>query len=651
MKRLGFKRWLCALTALTAASTAQAAPEFAKVFTDHAVLQRDVPLKIWGKAAPSQHLTLELTGNDGTMRIAEATAGADGKWTATLTALPAGGPYALTATDSSGAATLSDILVGDVLMCGGQSNMQFPERLSTGAWGDIGNSANANLRFMIVQNDTQAAPLADIGKPTQWQVVGPDTVGEASAVCYHMAKAIQKDHNVPIGMINSFWGGTTIQSWISPASLRTLPKYTAGLDTLALLASDPAKARAQQVKADEAWWDAHDKANKANRAFIAPTFDDSKWTTINADSGWKDAGIAELKSFDGVTWLRTTVTLTEAQAATANQLQLGPIDTYDSTWVNGTWVGSTGISWVWRDYQVPAGTFKAGANTIVIRALGGGGLSGRAGNRFIKTSDGQAIPVPATWKYKTGMAAKGLSIPAAPWSVPTSLSTLHNAMIAPLSGYRVKLAAWYQGEANTGEAAEYRTLLPLLIADWRKSFDDPQMPFFVAQLSAFGDVATKPVQSNWAELREAQRLAVNADPRTGLAVTVDFGDRTDIHPTQKVVVGQRLARNARAVAYGDNVSNGGPDAVSAMRSGSDLVVTFRNTNGGLRTYSSDTAIGFEACKDGGCRYVTARPQGDTIVLPGAADATSVRYAWADAPYVNLYSADDLPAGPFQLDVE
>jgi hypothetical protein len=651
MTRLGFKGWLCSMTALSLAGTAQAAPEFARVFSDHAVLQRDVPLKIWGKAAPSQTVKVALAGDNGTTRAAEATAGADGKWSVTIDALPTGGAYTLTATDSSGAVTLNDILIGDVLMCGGQSNMQFPERLSTGAWGDIGNSANNTMRFMIVETDTQPAPLADIGKPTKWQVVGPATVGEASAVCYHMAKTIQKSHNVPIGMINSFWGGTTIQSWISPASLRTLPKYAGGLDTLALLASDPAKAKAQQVKADEAWWDAHDKSNKANRAFIAPSFDDSKWGTLTADGGWKDAGVAELKSFDGVTWLRTTVTLTEAQAKTANQLQLGPIDTYDSTWVNGTWVGSTGISWVWRDYSVPAGTFKPGANTIVVRALGGGGLSGRASNRFIKTSDGQAIPIPAAWKYKTGMAAKGLSIPAAPWSVPTSLSTLHNAMIAPLSGYRVKLAAWYQGEANTGEAGEYQALLTLLMKDWRKSFDDPQMPFFVAQLSAFGDVATKPVQSGWAELREAQRLAVNADPRAGLAVTVDFGDRTDIHPTQKVVVGQRLARNARAVAYGENVSNGGPDAVSATRSGNDLVVTFRNTNGGLRTYSSDTAIGFEACKDGACRYVTASPKGDTIVLSGAADATSVRYAWADSPFVNLYSADDLPAGPFQLDVK
>lgn len=631
---------------MTVAGSAAAEPRFARVFSDHAVLQRDVPVKVWGWAAPSQAVTVEL----GASGAAQTQAGADGRWTATFPALPAGGPYTLKATDASGTATLNDIMVGDVFLCGGQSNMQMPERLSTGAWGDIGSSANNNLRFITVEQDSQPAPLADIGKPTAWKVVGPETVGEASAVCYNMAKTIQKQQGIAVGMIGSYWGGTTIQGWISDPSLRTLAKYAPGLDAVALLASDPAKARAEQLKRDEAWWDAHDKSNKASRAFIAPTFNDAKWASLTGNGGWKDSGIAELKDFDGVVWLRTTVTLTEDQARAANQLQLGPIDTYDSTWVNGTWVGSTGMSWVWRDYAVPAGVFKAGANTIVIRVLGGGGLSGQPSFRFVKMSNGQAVPITGEWKYKTGMRAKGLSIPPAPWAIPTSYATLYNGMIAPLAGYRVKLAAWYQGEANTGEAAEYQTLLPMLATDWRRTFDDPAMPFFVAQLSAFGSVATQPGQSNWAELREAQRLAVNADPRAGLAVTIDVGDRTDIHPAQKVVVGQRLARAARSVAYGEAISSGGPDATKVTRSGSDLIVSFRNTNGGLRTYSSDTAIGFEACTGDTCRYVTAKPQGETIVLMGAADATSVRYAWADSPYVNLYSADDLPAVPFKLEV-
>ncbi len=627
-------------------AAADATPRFAKIFGDHAVLQRNVPVKVWGWSDPGHAVTVSLAS-----QTVSATADSTGKWTAAFAPLPAGGPYALSAVDGADKATLSDIMIGDVFMCGGQSNMQFPERVSTGAWNDIGASANTNLRFTIVQTDSQPAPLNDLAKPAPWKVVGPDTVGEASAVCYNMAKIIQKDQNVAIGMIDSYWGGTTIQGWISDPSLRTLPKYAPGLDAVAMMARDPAKARAEQSRRDEAWWDAHDPSNKANRAFIAPAFDDSAWPSLTATMSWKDMGIAELKDFDGVVWLRAKVTLTADQAKTANELQLGPIDSYDSTWINGMWVGSSGMSWLWRDYSIPSGVFKAGDNIIVIRALGSGGLTGQPNFRYIKTSDGQAIPVTATWKYKTDMRAKGLSIPPPPWSIPTSLSTLYNGMIAPLAGYRVKLAAWYQGEANTGEAAEYRTLLPMLMSDWRKTFDDPAMPFFVAQLSAYGAVATTPGKSDWAELREAQRLSVDADPHAGLAVTFDVGDRTDIHPAQKVVMGARLARAARAVAYGESVSPGGPEATTVTRSGNDLIVAFKNTGGALKTYSSATAIAFEACTgDNTCRYVTATPQGDTIVLTGAADAASVRYAWADSPYANLYSADDLPAVPFELKV-
>ncbi|MBW8881211.1 MAG: glycoside hydrolase family 2, partial [Asticcacaulis sp.] len=240
------------------------------------------------------------------------------------------------------------------------------------------------------------------------------------------------------------------------------------------------------------------------------------------------------------------------------------------------------------------------------------------------------------------------------WDVPTSYTTLYNGMIAPLAGYTVKLAAWYQGEANAGAAKEYQTLLPLMMNDWRKVWGQPDMPFVVAQLTAFGSISTQPGPSGWAELREAQALAVKSDPHAGLAVTIDVGDRTDIHPTQKTVVGNRLARAARAVAYGQPVTPSGPEATSVARSGSDLVISFKNTNGGLRSYSSDTAIGFEVCTGGDtCKYAIAVPSGDTVVLKGAnaPEVTSVRYAWSDAPYVNLYSADDLPAGPFRLDVK
>ncbi len=622
-------------------------PRFANVFSDHAVVQRGQAINLWGRAAPSAALTVSLNGQS-----VNAKADAAGKWRVALPAMTAGGPYTLTVADGAATTTLNDIMVGDVVMCGGQSNMQFPARLSTGAWSGIGASANNNLRFILVQNESEPLPLDELKTAATWKVVGPDTVGEASAVCHEMAMVLQKDQGVAIGMIDSYWGGTTIQGWISDPTLRTLPAYAPGLDAVKLLGRDHAGAMAGQSKLEETWWDAHDPANKANRAFAAPGFDDSKWPSLNATGSWKDAGPAELKDFDGVVWLRTSVTLTADQAAKANELLLGPADTYDTTWVNGTYVGSSGMSWLWRDYTVAPGVFKAGTNSIVMRILGSGGLTGQAANRFIKMSDGQAVPVPSVWKYKAGMRAKGLSLPAAPWAIPTSLSTLYNGMIAPFAGYHVKLAAWYQGEANTGAAAEYRTLLPMLMGDWRKSFDTPNLPFVVAQLSSFGPVSTQPGKSDWADLRESQRLAVDGDPHAGLAVTIDVGDRTDIHPTQKVVVGGRLARAARSVAYGEAVSRGGPEATSVARSGTDLVISFRDTNGGLRAYSSDTAIGFEACAGEVCHYVAGTLSGDTIVLKGAgtADVTRVRYAWSDAPYVNLYSADDLPAVPFQLNL-
>jgi len=441
-----------------------------------------------------------------------------------------------------------------------------------------------------------------------------------------MARSLQEKLKIPVGFIDSYWGGTTIQSWISGDSLRTLKTYEPGVAQLALLATSPAKAKAEQNRREEAWWDAHDPSAKAQRAWIAPDFDDSAWGSITPTGSWKGAGIADLADFDGVVWYRTSVTLTAAQAASANALRLGPIDTYDSAWINGTYVGSGTIPWMWRDYEAPAAIFHPGRNIVVLRVLGSGGLTGTPQYRGIATASGEFIPLNPQWRYRVGMRAKGLSIAAAPWTPPTSLATLYNGMIAPVRDYGFTMVAWYQGEANGDAGKEYETLLPLLMADWRHKFGEPELPFMIAQLSSFGSVATKPGHSGWAELRLAQSLSVQHDKHAGLAVTIDVGDRTDIHPTQKTVVGERLARAARAVVYGEHITPGSPEAVSVTRSGADLVIRFRNTGGGLRTYSSDNAIGFEACAGESCSYATATPQGDTIILPGAGkpEITKVR---------------------------
>ncbi len=626
-----------------------AAPAFAAIFGDHAVLQRDETLTVWGTAAPGQDVAVSLAG-----KRADAKAGADGRWRVALPAMAAGGPHTLAVAGGGGGTTLKDIMIGDVFLCSGQSNMAFPVRLSTGAWPDF--PANADLRFINIQLVSEPGVQHDLKRPVEWKVVSPKAVGEASAVCYYMARTLQQRHKVPVGFINSSWGGTTIQGWIGASSLKILPDYAKRLDALADKASNPAKAMADEARRHEQWWDAHDPQAKAQRAWRLPGFDDAAWPTLAPKGSWKEAGIAALADFDGAAWFRTSVTLTEAQAKAANAIQLGPIDTCDSTWVNGVRVGGGSTSWVWRDYPVPAGVFKPGRNVIAVHVLsggGGGGLTGQPENRGIRTADGQFIALPAPWKYKLGMRSKGLSIPPAPWDIPTSLSTLHNAMIAPLAGYKFKLAAWYQGESNTGEPKEYETLLPLLMADWRKTFGQPALPFLVAQLSSFGSVATRPGQSNWAQLREAQAKSVRNDRHAGLAVTIDVGDRTDIHPPQKAVVGERLALAARALAYGEAIAPGGPEAVGVTRAGDDLVVRFKNAGSGLRTYSAGHAIGFEACAGAACQYVLAVARGDTVTLTGAnrPGTTHVRYAWADSPYVNLYSTEDLPAAPFEMNID
>jgi sialate O-acetylesterase len=637
----------CAAPDASAEHGAEPGPAFARIFGDHAVLQRDRPIAVWGTAGAGQTVTVAL-GDQST----RTTADAHGRWRATLPALPAGGPYRLSASDPAGTVTLTDIKVGDVYLCGGQSNMEFPARLSTGAWGGFG-AANDDLRFVTIGRDSAAAAQDDLRQPAPWWVVSPETVGEASAVCYYMARSLQQTAKVPVGFIHASWGGTTIQSWISAPSLRGTAPFAAGVAAVAQLAVDPAGARAAEERRVEAWWDAHDRDATVQRGWKVPGFDDRGWPSMVPGGSWKEAGIAALADFDGVAWFRTTVTLSAAQAGAANRLQLGPIDTFDTTWVNGVRVGGGSTAWVGRDYAVPPGIFRAGENSIALRVLSGGtggGLTGLPSQRGIGTSDGQFIPLAGPWKYRTGMRERGLEVPATPWEPPTSLTTLYNGMIAPLRGYGFKLVAWYQGEANVADAAEYRTLLPLLMADWRRDFAQPDLPFLVVQLTAFGDVATLPGHSDWAELREAQAQAVAHDPHAALVVTIDVGDRSDIHPTQKTVVGERMARAARAIAYGAAIAPGGPEATSVTRAGNDLVVAFRNAAGGLRTYSANVAIGFEVCVATACAYAPGTVRGDTIVLAGAnrPGITTVRYAWADAPYTNLYGADDLPAAPFSL---
>jgi hypothetical protein len=329
------------LPLLAACASAHAAdPGFARVFSDHAVLQRDQPITVWGTADAGQALTLTLNG-----RSVSGEADKNGRWRLQLPQQPAGGPYTLSVSANGASASLQDIMVGDVYLCSGQSNMEFAVRNATNAWATTNNSANPRLRFLNVEKSSALTPQDELKQPAAWKVAGPDTIGDASAVCYFMARSLQQRYAVPVGFINASWGGTTIQGWIGRDALRTLPAYAEGADLVQELATHPARAMGREDKRVEAWWDAHDPAAARERAFKAPGFDDSAWAQLTPAGSWKDSGIAAFKDFDGVAWFRTTVDLTDAQARSANALQLGPIETYDTAWVNGVRVGGGSTGW------------------------------------------------------------------------------------------------------------------------------------------------------------------------------------------------------------------------------------------------------------------------------------------------------------------
>ena len=352
-------------------------------------------------------------------------------------------------------------------------------------------------------------------------------------------------------------------------------------------------------------------------------------------------------------WFRTKVELSAAQAAQEAVLELGAVDETDITWVNGQAVGSNYDPGSARRYPLPRGLLRAGNNKIVVNVLDtyrDGGMSAPASAYRLRFGDGSSTPLTG-WEYR--QAAAGESPPGAPWQSAGGVSTLYNGMIAPLGRYGLRGMLWYQGESNTGETAEYRDLLRRLGNGWRMRFGS-ELPMLVVQLAGYGMPPTAPGESGWAGLREAQRQYATEDPRAALVVTLDIGDRYDIHPANKQELGRRLARAARHTVYGESLSASGPVPESVVRSGDSVRVRFGEADGALLFYGAETALGFELCGavPGSCRYVAGEIQGRDVVLhsPLSATATRLRYGWADNPVINLFDSAGLPVGPFEIPV-
>ena len=639
---------LCAgvLMLATASPSSAAALTLGAPFQDHAVLQRDTPITVWGTAGSGASVTVTVGGQTATAR-----ADAAGRWTATLPALPAGGPHLLEASAGPDATrSIADVLVGDVFLCAGQSNMEMSVGQSRGGELAALRSANDRMRLFTVAHLGRPEPGLAFETTPSWQAADPTRVRAFSAACYFMGREIQEAQHVPIGLIHASWGGTAIEPWIGSSALNGAGDAEA-LDQLRLFARDEEAANHAFGRTWESWWRQHGEGEPWTTADAGP------WTEVPSLTNWKTWGVPELAGLDGMIWFRRTFELTAAQAAQPATLALGGIDEVDETWINGRVVRNT-FGWgTRRTYRLPPGTLRAGPNLLVVNVLStydAGGLTGPAQAMSLTFGDGTQVPLGEHWRYRPVPRQVGRP-PRAPWETHHGVTMLYNAMIAPLGPYRLRAVAWYQGESNTDTAAAYADRLRELMASWRAQFGAPSLPFLIVQLPNFGAIPTRPVESDWANLREAQRRAVAADPHAALAVTIDIGEPGELHPGNKREVGRRLARAARHAVYGEATPPSGPAAVSARRDASGIVVSFAGVTERLATYSADVAIGFELCgaSVGSCRFVAGTVDGSRVVLPIPADAeaTRVRFCWGPSPIGNLSDATGLPAGPFELTVD
>ncbi|MGB8602367.1 MAG: sialate O-acetylesterase, partial [Rhizomicrobium sp.] len=417
-------------------------------FQDHAVLQRDQAIPLWGKAAPGARLTLLFDGKKTT-----AKADKNGRWQATLPAHGAGGPYTLSVSDAAGhSQNAADVMVGDNFLCSGQSNMEWPVHLAMQGDTDANAAGNPNIRLFRVQRAFSAAPQQDFTSHEQWEVTSPQSVRDFSAVCYYFGRALQPQIKVPVGLIYSAWGGSTIETWMGADALAKSGGYDGALKALKIYATSPEAAMADWHKSMLGWWQDHDPASAASPAWHDPAYDDSTWHEVVPAGPMRDLGAADLASFYGIVWLRTTVTVSEAQAKQGADLMLGPIDQVDTSWVNGKDVGSMEGWGTERTYHIAPGTLKAGANVIAVGFYGGDGLWGPAGARQLRFADGSAVAVGPRWRYHTSVEGyKAGRIPHAPWLKEIGQSVLYNAMIAPIGKVPLKGVLWYQGESNVGD--------------------------------------------------------------------------------------------------------------------------------------------------------------------------------------------------------
>src|SRR5688572_5559740 len=639
---------LIIVAALVAPLFSSAQIKLPRLVRDSMILQRDTKINIWGWAAKNEKISIKFSN-----KSYKTTTGSDGKWLIQLPPMKAGGPYTMDITGSN-KISLKEILIGDVWICSGQSNMVHQLNIHDVTYAkDIAEANNSQIRHFWIPTLTNLQGAQDDLPTGYWKSAIGDDIRPFSAVAYFFAKKLYEKYHVPIGLINASVGGTPIEAWTSEEGLKefsamqeTITKnkdtaYINGLNRRAFAGNTNRQPPPQQ-----------DKGLTGPKPWYDVSYVPKGWKTIAVPGYWEDQGIKDL---NGIVWYRKEIDVPASMVGKPAKVFLGRIVDADILYINGKQMGSTTYMYPQRRYHISANALKAGKNILVVKVTNSNGKGGFVPDKpYCLFAGNDTIDLKGYWQYKVGEVYQPRSggFGGGGISAQNQPSALYNAMIAPLINYSVKGFLWYQGESNAGRPEEYAKLQPAQIADWRNKWKQPDAPFLYVQLPGFMDYNYLPSESGWAMLRESQMRSLTV-PNSGMAVAIDLGEWNDIHPDNKKDVGERLALAALKIAYGENIIYSGPIYQSAKVEGNKITINFSNVGSGLITNDGEEISEFAiAGTDKKFVWAKAKIDGDKIVVwnDNVANPMYVRYAWADNPVnPNLYNKEGLPASPFRTD--
>jgi sialate O-acetylesterase len=648
---------LCLLIAVNSAAAELRLPA---LIADHMVLQQQMTVPLWGWAEPGKQVTVLASWS--LSKPVSSVADKDGKWRVTLDTPQAGGPYRIEFKTAEDAMTVDNVMVGEVWVCSGQSNMQMglkrEDPWTKGVFNyksEIAAADYPNIRLFAVTRKIADTPQVDC--EGFWSPCSPETVAGFSAVAYFFAQKVHQETGLPIGLIHTSWGGTPAEAWTSERALKKLPDFMPVLEQLKL-SDDAIETLKQEHEQKMAKWstDLDQAVAKVSPDAHRTDADDAGWPVMKLPTLWEAAGHDGL---DGVVWFRKKIDIPADWQGKNLTLELGPIDDLDTTYVNGTKVGEvTTYSWSYlkpRIYTVAADVVTSGTITIAVKVTdntGGGGIYGKPDQLKIYPvgQTENAVSLAGDWKYFIAVDLKEFDLMPVSSAIVKNQNTptlLYNAMLAPIIPYGIKGVIWYQGESNASRAHQYRQLFPTMITNWRTDWAQGDFPFYFTQIAPF-EYETEDICP---ELQEAQLMTLSL-ANTGMAVTTDIGNIRDIHPRNKQMVGRRLARWALAKDYGKtDLVYSGPLYRSMQKEGAKIRIHFDHTGSGLMALGGDLKHFTIAGTDKKFVEAAAEIDDNTVLVYSEqiTDPVAVRYAWSNTAVGNLYNFDGLPASPFRTD--